>query len=431
MDLETRSKADIKVVGSYNYAHDPTTELICAVAVTKDGTEYRWHHGEEIPAELAALVAAGARLVAHNGHQFDAEVWEAFGLPPVTEWIDTLPFTRQASLPGSLNGACEYLFNEGKHEGGNLMMRLCKPTRSGKFLPLNKQNVGKVADYCAKDVHLMKRLYDELDFQEPWAVRVDQEINKRGFAFDVDLATRLLECDAYNRQEMLDNCPIEADVIRSNKQLTEWLEEREVYVPNLQRATLEGMIEDGVDEVTEAVLLARIGATRITSAKLNRALGLVCADGRIRNHIAYHAAQTGRAGGRGLQVQNLPRGIKCDVDELRAETLKGYQPNDAELSALIRACIKGPLTVADFAQIEVRVLAWMAGQRDVLDAFERGEDVYVRMAARVFGCANEDVTDLQRNTVGKPLILGCGYGLGHKTFEIYGENYGIDWEAIG
>lgn len=428
-DFETRSFADIKVVGSYNYAHDPSTELICAVAVTEDGTEYRWHHGEEPPAELLALVAAGAKMVAHNS-PFDSEVWRAFKLPPVTEWIDTLPYTRQASLPGSLDKACEYLFGEGKHEGGKLMMKLCKPHKSGRFLPLNKQNVGKVTEYCAKDVHLMKRLYQHLDFQEPEAVAVDAEINRRGFKFDMDLAMRLIECDAHNRQEMLDRCPVDADTLRSNKQLTEWLAEREVFVPNLQRATLEGLIEEGVDEVTQRVLEARIGATRITSAKVNRAIGLVCSDGRIRNHKTYWGAQTGRSASRGLNVANLPRGIKCDVDALRSEIMAGYQPNDMELSTMIRATIMGPLTVADYSQIEVRVLAWLAGEQHVLDTFRQGEDIYVKMAAKVFGISDDEVTGEQR-TVGKVLILGCGYGLGANTFESYGSGFGIDFDTIG
>lgn len=428
LDFETRSKADLKVVGQDNYASDPSTEVICGVAVWGD-EEFRWGHNEDPPVEVQALAAAGMPLVAHNAN-FDRAIWEAKGYGSAV-WVDTLPLARQASLPGGLDKIGNYLFNEGKHEGGKLMLKLCKPHRSGKFLPLNKQNVRVVTDYCAKDVQLLKRVYNHLDFQEPEAVAVDAEINARGFAFDVELATRLLECDAHNRQEMLDNCPVDAETFRSNKQLMEWLGEHEVDVPNLQRATLEGLIEEGVPEVVQHVLEARIGATRITSAKVKRALGMVCRDGRIRNHIAYHAAQTGRAGGRGFQVQNLPRGIKCDVDTLRAETLAGYMPSDGELSTLIRACIKGPLTVADFAQIEVRVLAWLAGEQHVLDTFMAGEDIYRKMAATVFASTPDEVSDVQRNTVGKPLVLGCGYGLGANTFEIYGKNYGIDWDTIG
>tara|TARA_R110002012_G_scaffold306701_1_gene511592 strand:+ start:60 stop:896 length:837 start_codon:yes stop_codon:yes gene_type:complete len=87
------------------------------------------------------------------------------------------------------------------------------------------------------------------------------------------------------------------------------------------------------------------------------------------------------------------------------------------------------LTVVDYSQIENRVLAWLAGQQSVLDAYDRGEDVYINMAKKVFDVT--EVDDYQRNNVGKPLVLGCGFGLGGDTFEIFGAGYGLDFEAVG
>ena len=439
-DWETRSKADIKIVGGYNYAYDPSTEILCAAAIIGD-TSYAWcPHADvtvegadvvtrDIPDEVLQAARGGATFVAHNAYGFDEYVWDRFvGIP--VEWVDTLLLARANSLPGGLDKCGQFLFNEGKDDkGSKIMLKLCKPNRTGRFFPLNRQNTSAVSRYCLKDVQLMKRVRESMDNQEPELIKVDRIINQRGFQFDGELAQRLIACDAVNRKEAVDNCVLEPEVLRSNPQLLKWLESCEVHLPNLQRGTITGYLEDeSVQPVVRDVLNARIGATKITSAKVHRALGLMGSDGRIRNSFAYHAAHTGRWGGRGFSTQNLPRGIKCNVDELVSETMAGYQPSDAELSTLIRACMIGPFAVADYAQIEVRVLAWLAGQEDLLDEFRAGSDVYVNLASQVF---NTKEVDGDQRQVGKALILGCGFGLGADTFEVYGQGYGIDFQAIG
>ena len=442
IDYETRSMADLKVVGGYNYCNHPTTEVLCAVAIIGE-TSYAWsphvhlewvkgvdHISREMPQEVLDAANAGATFVGHNAYGFDQYLWEALG-NPVVPWVDTLLLARSNSLPGGLGKCGTLLFNEGKDDGGKIMLKLCKPARNGRYFPLNRQNMSVVTRYCYKDVQLMRRVRAVMVNQEPELIEVDRKINQRGFAFDVELAQRLVACDAVNRKQAIDHCVLDADVIRSNQQLMKWLEGCEVHLPNLQKGTINEVLdtETLIPEV-RAVLEARIGATKITSAKVQRALGLVAEDGRIRNGFAYHAANTGRFGGRGLNLQNLPRGIKCDIDKLVAETMAGYQPTDDELSTLIRACVVGPLAIADYAQIEVRVLAWLAGQEDLLEEFRQGSDVYINLASRVFGVSADEVDGDQRQ-VGKALILGCGFGLGAKTFEIYGKGYGIDFESIG
>ena len=66
----------------------------------------------------------------------------------------------------------------------------------------------------------------------------------------------------------------------------------------------------------------------------------------------------------------------------------------------------------DSSQIEARVLAWLAGQDDLTEAFRVGDDVYKKMAMSIYGVnREEDVTKDQR-FVGKTTILGAGYGMG-------------------
>src|SRR5699024_977120 len=90
-----------------------------------------------------------------------------------------------------------------------------------------------------------------------------------------------------------------------------------------------------------------------------------------------------------------------------------FGPAMGVVSSLLRACIvAGPgseLVSADFAQIEARVLPWLAGQMDVLEVFRRGEDIYKKSASGVFDVPIEAVDGDQRQ-VGKVATLALGFG---------------------
>jgi DNA polymerase I-like protein with 3'-5' exonuclease and polymerase domains len=72
-----------------------------------------------------------------------------------------------------------------------------------------------------------------------------------------------------------------------------------------------------------------------------------------------------------------------------------------------------------------RVLAWLAGQDDLVAAFDAGEDVYKIMASAIYGKDPDDV-DKDERFVGKTTILGCGYGMGHKRFKLQLKTFGVD-----
>ena len=85
------------------------------------------------------------------------------------------------------------------------------------------------------------------------------------------------------------------------------------------------------------------------------------------------------------------------------------------------------LVIADSAQIEARLLAWLAGQDDLFKGFANGEDIYSVFAATLFGEKVWKPTDEEKKTpggatanirrgFGKDAILGCGYGMGTLKF---------------
>ena len=113
-------------------------------------------------------------------------------------------------------------------------------------------------------------------------------------------------------------------------------------------------------------------------------------------HISYYGArQTGRwSGTNKLNLQNLQR------------------------KSVLRDALVPPsghkLLIADFEQIEARVLAWLCGHHDLIAAFARGEDVYVRQARRIWATGEIDVI---KRFVGKVCVLGLGYGASWAVLE--------------
>lgn len=169
------------------------------------------------------------------------------------------------------------------------------------------------------------------------------------------------------------------------------------------------------------------------------------ADGRVRNSHQYHGASTGRWAGRGLQVQNFPRGRKhskddgkqiaytneiCDLiangDKDRLDIF--YGPTMDAIADSLRGMLIAPpgheLIASDFSAIEARVLAWLAGEESVLDVFRGHGKIYEHAAAGIYHVPAEKVTKEQRQ-IGKVAILACGYGGGVGAFQAMARNYHV------
>jgi len=110
-------------------------------------------------------------------------------------------------------------------------------------------------------------------------------------------------------------------------------------------------------------------------------------------------------------------------DKINLQNLPSRGPNAKKLKKAIRAPKGHMLIDCDSSQIEARVLAWLAGQDDLVTAFANGDDVYIQMAAKIYGVPEESVTKEQR-FVGKTTILGAGYGMGGPKFAAQLKNFG-------
>lgn len=262
---------------------------------------------------------------------------------------------------------------------------------------------------------------------------LDQAINDRGIMVDQDLARAAIDAvnkaQKANDERTTDMTDGEVDrTSQRDKLLAHLLEQHGVTLPDMQKSTLERRLNDEnlPDAVRELIALRLEGSTT-SNSKYNALLRSVSADGRLRGTLQFcGAARTGRDAGRLFQPQNLPRpdmaasDIALGIDALKAGTAHLLFDSPIKLASnAIRGCIVAApgrkLVQGDFAQIEARVLPWLAGETWKLDAFRaydkgEGPDLYKATAARVLKKDAGEVTKPDRQRYGKVPELACGYG---------------------
>jgi DNA polymerase len=455
LDFETRSYADLKARGGYNYADDDTTEVLCLAALlVVNGAPVKgwlwtpfkmklrpiaWQpprlwsdlEGVELAVgadddsvidDLEQLAANGVPFLAHNAIGFDRYIWNRLS-DERPRWIDTLARSRRRGLPGGLDKLGEALYGQGKTTGKTAMMRLAIPNKNtGEFNKPNRDTLSATMQYCLDDVLLQACAWiDDLGLgEEPpieaTLIDVDAAINARGFVFDSKLAAAILrtEREIRSREERVvreaTDGAVSADVLRSTKKLGKWLGARGVEAGNLQSDTCLAMIRHPMlDSTVRTVLWARIGVNRIASNKLEKGVTHAAHDQRVRNSLAYYGGFTGRWGGRNIQPQNLPRpnedvdaigtadrllaghGLAAIVDAARDA---GCNPDDV-IGTLVRSCIvPSPgkrFAVIDFSAVEARVAAWLADDEEGLAVYRARQDPYVVMASHLYGKSYDEI----------------------------------------
>ena len=158
--------------------------------------------------------------------------------------------------------------------------------------------------------------------------------------------------------------------------------------------------------MVQTLVAARLGVkSTLEETRTERFIG-IAKRGKLPIPLRYYAAHTGRWGGDDkVNMQNLPRASALKFAMLAP---KGYMLIDS-----------------DSSQIEARTLAWLAGQEDLVEAFEKGEDVYKIMASKIYNKPEADITKDER-FVGKTTILGCGYGMGAAKFKKQLKTFGVE-----
>ena len=506
LDTETFSGTPI-ACGTHRYMEDALFEVMIVTYAEEDGEVELWDvtDGSPMPKALARhLHDPSVTLVAH-GVGFDRPALR-HGLnidKPLERWECTQAMARAHGLPGGLDKLSE-LFrlpsDTAKDKRGRQLIQLfCKPGRKGarNTRLTHPKEWEEFKEYAKSDIRAMRALRAKMPrwnatAREIALWRLDQQINDRGFAVDMELVHSAIQACEQTKALLDQECHelTDGEVASANKRdklLAHLLVEYGVSLPDMTVSTLERRLEDeNLPEVVKELIRVRLETSLASLAKYKALARSVSADDRLRGTLAYcGAARTGRWAGRIFQPQNLARpshphgAIEDAIDNVKTGVLSLVEtPGDVRrlLSSALRGTIVAPpgrkLVVTDLANIEGRVLAWLAGEEWKLRAFHEfdhlklesggwltpeelhrrslnreeialardrkgdvihmGHDLYVLSYARAFGVTPEEVLDNKKDgdgmmrMIGKVMELALGYQGAVGAFGAMAKGYGVD-----
>lgn len=471
-DSETYSETDLKTGGTHRYFEDPNAEIMVWQWALDDGPVRVEDLTRGVPISQAWRDLAAQPdvvIVAHFSH-FDRSALRycaGVDIPP-ERWLDTGVQALAHSLPGALGKVGEALglpVEEQKDKrGARLIQLFCKPQPKGNKLrratrlthPAEWQ---EFLEYSHDDIVAMRAIHRKLP---SWNYRIghpehalwalDQRINDRGFAVDLDLArAAIVEADRAQKRlarEVQDATAGEVQKATKRDQLLKHiLEWYGVDLPDLKKSTLERRMQDPeLPEAVRVLLAIRLEASMTSVGKYKALVNATSKDGRLRNTLQFGGAmRTNRWSGRIFQPQNMMRpnmsaeDIAYGIDLLKAGCPEILFPDVMTLAGnAVRGCIVAPpgrkLCIADLANIEGRGLVELAREKWKLDAFRaydagEGADMYVLAYARAFGVLPEEVTKAQRQ-IGKVMELGLGYQGGVAAFITFALVYNMDLDEL-
>lgn len=412
IDLETyyTKEYSLSKMTTEAYVRSPQFQVI-GVGIKINNNPTDWYSGEGVGRFLKSLDYSNKAILCHNT-VFDGAIlsWH-YGIKPKL-WLDTLSMARpihNISVGGSLSAlATHYKLGT---KGDEVVNAIGK--RREDF---TLEEISRYADYCVNDVELTYALFNKLKrgFPVSELLCIDQTLRmytEPVIELDVPLLQQhLLEVQDKKSSLMQEvNCTVQD--LMSNDKFASILQQLGVTPPRKTSLktgkdawafakTDKGMTDllEHPDDRVQGVVTARLGVKSTIEETRTMSLIGVAQRGRLPIMLNYYGAHTGRySGGDKMNLQNLP----------------------ARGNNTIRRALKAPdgytLISSDSSQIEARMVAWVAGQTDLLDAFAEGRDVYSEFASEVYG-RTITKTDKVERFVGKTCILGLGYGMGAEKF---------------
>ena len=424
LDFETYYSREFSLtkVTTEEYVRSDMFEVI-GVAVKENDNDAVWFSGThgQVSDFLHQYDWDNSFALAHNA-MFDSAIltW-GFGIKPMA-WLDTLSMARATDGLEAGNSLAKLVerYNLGA-KGTEVLDALGK--RRSDFSPNELNAYGK---YCINDVELTYKLFfilaDRFSKSELQLISLTTKMFSEPV---LQLNTPLLEQHLMQvrtrKEKLLDACVSDKDTLMSNPKLAELLISLGVEPPtkispaNGKETYAFAKNDEGFkalmeypDERVQAIVAARLGTKSTLEETRTERFIQISLRGRMPVPLRYYAAHTGRWGGDDkLNLQNLPR------------------------KSLLKDSIVAPkghiLIDADSSQIEARTVAWLSGQTDLIEAFERKEDVYKIMATAIYNKKESEIDSGER-FVGKTTILGAGYGMGSKKFALQLKTFGVEIE---
>lgn len=418
IDFETYydQKYSLSKMTTEAYIRDPRFEVI-GVSIKVENTPAIWYSGPHVDKLLAGIDFSDKAVLAHNT-AFDGAIlaWR-YGVKPKM-WLDTLSMARAGvgQIVGNSLKALVQHFKLGE-KGDEVVRALGK--RRKEF---TKAELDAYGSYCTTDTELTYKLFKRLmkDFPPKELQVIDMVLRLytepylqlNGYLLDKHITSQMVAKTTL--MEDLDLPHMTEDEIKtmlmSNDKFAAFLEALDVDVP-MKTSKANGkptwalsksdtaftkLLEHDNPRVSKAVA-ARLGVK--STIEYTRALSMkgISERGPLPVMLNYYGAHTGRfSGGDKMNLQNLPRG------------------------GTLRKAVQAPpgmkLVACDLSQIEARIVAYVAGQTDLVEAFAEGRDIYSEFASEIYLRKVTKENKLER-FVGKTSILGLGYGMGPEKFQ--------------
>lgn len=479
LDFETYSSCDIRDVGAYRYANDPSTEILCAAMAFGNDEPVAWDCTMddafdlfELEPYFDALNNPVVLIYAHNA-MFESAVLQAlsmktFGIPcpDLSRFRCTASLARRAALPAKLETLAEtlQLKNLKDKRGKSLINKFSVMQKAPRVSKRNPQGgnpfriypkddpaaFAEFVEYCRQDVRTEQEVARRLAyFDEPINnanYTLDAKINARGVPVNLKAlrhAQKLIEeeTEIVSRQFR----ELVGFEVTQNAKLLVWANGHGHNFPNLQAETIDSWLEEreGVTDDVVASALRLKQSIAYASIKKVRTM-LECAgphDNRIRGTLTHHGAGPGRWTASLVQFQNMKRptikhseeayGDICDgMDRELLEAING--PILEVISSCVRHFVQdSPRSIfdGDYASVEARIVNWLAGQEDALARFraydrapagskeKKSLDPYRIMASEVYKIRVEEVLPFPHRFIGKGLVLGAGFMLSWTGFQ--------------
>ena len=448
IDIETYSDQPLAKTGVYRYVESPYFEILL-FSYSADGGPVQLVDlacGEQIPANIVtALEDDSVTKWAFNANFERICLSRHLGYPTgdylePDSWKCSMVWAATMGLPLSLEGVGSVLGLEKQKltEGKDLIKYFCQPcvpTKSNgqrtrnlpahapdKWLAFKKYNIRDVETEMSIQARLAKYPVPDSVWDE---YHIDQEINDRGVALDMELVQQAIQMDGRSRSELTQAMKELTALENPNsvQQMKQWLSDNGMETDTLGKKAVAEMLKTAPPEL-QKVLTLRQQLAKSSVKKYQAMETAVCADGRARGMFQFYGAnRTGRWVGRIIQMQNLPQNHLVDLAEARGLVRCGdfdalemlYEDVPDTLSQLIRTAFvsraDAKLIVADFSAIEARVIAWLAGEEWRQKVFAEGKDIYCASASQMFGVPVEKhgVNGHLRQK-GKIAELALGYG---------------------
>ena len=429
IDFETFYSQDFSLskMTTEEYVRDPRFEVIgVSVKVNDEATEWASGTHEQLKDYFNGFDWKDSMVLAHNT-MFDGAIlsW-LFDIHPRV-WADTLCISRAVhgvEVGGSLKALAE------RYQIGVKGTEVLD-AKGKRRVDFTDEELDKYGDYCINDVELTYKLFGIMGKKFPRQELRVIDLTLRMFIepmLDLDLG--LLEQHLEDTKDIKDKLLLDAGVdkkdLMSNPKFAELLRGvgvippmktspttgKETYAFAKSDEAFKALLEHE-DVRVQALVNARLGNKSTLEETRTQRFIDISKRGLLPVPVRYYAAHTGRWGG---------------ADKINLQNLPNRGPNGKKLKKSMIAPDGYVLIDCDSSQIEARVLAWLAGQDDLTEAFRVGDDVYKKMAMSIYGLnREEDVTKDQR-FVGKTTILGAGYGMGAVRFKEQLQSFGFDMD---